>query len=140
MFFYSCSQWPSCFSNVDTFTLFTRVNVSTFVRHLESTECRVLGSQRGIELLCTLSVLTMNRLHRPQHDSAATIPDYVTVEHPCDAICNHKRAKTVDAAAVCSVRCIQLYIDNGRFHSAPNVTVAQVSPFITGTVRFSADL
>jgi len=101
MFFYSCSQWPSCFSNVDTFTVFTRVNVSTFVRHLESTECRVLGSQRGTELLCTPSVLTMSRLHRPQHDSAATIPDYVTVEHPCDAICNHKRAKTVDAAAVC---------------------------------------
>jgi len=24
MFFYSCSQWPSCFSNVDTFTVFTQ--------------------------------------------------------------------------------------------------------------------
>jgi len=30
MFFYSCSQWPSCFSNVDTFTVFTRY----FINHL----------------------------------------------------------------------------------------------------------
>ena len=30
MFFYSCSQWSSCFSNVDTFTVLTRYLVSHF--------------------------------------------------------------------------------------------------------------
>ena len=32
MFFYSCSQWPSCFSNVDTFTVFTRYLVNQLLR------------------------------------------------------------------------------------------------------------
>jgi len=58
MFFYSCSQWPSCFSNVDTFTVFTwylvnhlwlfLVTDSVFGVHQEISQRKEVDSITGI--------------------------------------------------------------------------------------------
>ena len=60
MFFYSCSPWPSCFCNVDTFTVFTRYRVKTV--NVPSALCQcIFTNQQSLVFCLTKAYCSFNR-------------------------------------------------------------------------------
>jgi len=58
MFFYSCSQWPSCFSNVDLFTVFTWYLINHFWLFLV-TDGTGVSPDKGFQRRAGMSINSM---------------------------------------------------------------------------------